>query len=88
MNYEEVEKNLVRVDKDIIEKLKLKENSLYKIYAKCSPNNVPHIAFLFVGFKTGAYCYVYCNTYEYPIDLLRMYSISVIFRLCDLGEGI
>lgn len=56
----------------------LKEHSVYKVNVKCSENNLEHTAMLFVGFKTGAYCYVYNNTYDAPIPLKNIHSLQII----------
>ena len=39
--------------------LEVDEHSLYEVMVKTTKNNVKHKAFLFTGFDTGAYTYVY-----------------------------
>ena len=62
----------------IFSDLGLKEHSLYKCTVKASKTNVEHTSFLFTGFKTGSYCEVYNNSYDHPIKLEDIYSISNI----------
>lgn len=58
--------------------LDLNENCLYSCYVKTTESNVEHKSFLFTGFKTGAYCYVYNNSYEIHTDFRKCYSIRNI----------
>ena len=64
-----------------ISELKVKEHSLYKIKVKITENNVEHNSYLFTGFTTGGYCYVYNNTYEYPVKIQDVFSIKIIKKL-------
>lgn len=68
----------------IFEKLELEENSVYEVEVKCSEFNLEHKAILFTGFKTGGYCKVYQNSYDYPIDMMDMFSIEVIKFLTSI----
>ena len=62
---------------EIYELLKLEENSIYLVKIKASINNIEHFATLFTGFKTGSYNTIYSNSYEYPLKLQYVYSVSV-----------
>jgi len=70
---------------NIFNTLKLKEHSIYKVTVKVSENNVEHTSILFTGFKTGSYSTVYNNSYDYPIDLNKCYSIKNPIFLCDIN---
>ncbi|MFK5981503.1 MAG: hypothetical protein QM499_01215 [Flavobacteriaceae bacterium] len=68
----------------IFKELKLKEHTLYKVKVKSTENNVPHIAFLFTGFKSGGYCEIYVNNYEQPMKMQSVYSIKIIKELTNI----
>lgn len=61
--------------------LNLKEHTLYKVKVKISKDNVEHESFLFTGFKTGSYCMVYNNNYEYPVKLQDVHSMEILKEL-------
>ena len=65
----------------IFNTLKLEEHSIYLVKVKTTENNVEHEAVLFTGFKTGSYCEVYNNTYEQPIKLQKIYSLTIIKKI-------
>lgn len=73
-----------KTPQEVFEALKLKENTLYKVKVKVTNNNLEHTAFLFTGFKTGAYCEVYTNSYEQPIKMMSCYSIKVSKKLSKI----
>lgn len=66
---------------EIFALLQLDEHCLYKVGVKTTKENVKHRAFLFTGFKTGAYCVVYNNSYEAPVPMQSLYSIELILEL-------
>lgn len=63
---------------------KLKKNSVYEVKVKCSENNLEHNAIFFMGFKTGAYCMVYTNSYDAPIPIKEIYSMTIIKLLTTI----
>ena len=63
------------------ENLDFEEHSVYLIDVKCSENNLEHESYLFTGFKTGSYCYVYNNSYDAPIKMQDCYSIKIKQKL-------
>ena len=65
----------------IFDKLDLSEHSVYLVKVKCFVRNIEHEAFLFTGFKSGSYCEVYNNSYDRPLELKEVYSITVIKAL-------
>lgn len=62
----------------------LKEHTLYKVRVKVSEHNIEHEAFLFTGFKTGAYCVVYTNSYEHPEPLNKIHSMEILQELTNI----
>jgi hypothetical protein len=70
---------------NICKELGLQPDSLYEVNVKCSQFNLEHRAFLFVGFLDGGYCYVYNNSYEYPVRMHDCYSIEVLWKLASLN---
>ena len=75
---------LTLITKSIFKDLKLEEHTLYEVKVKTSPNNVEHQSMLFVGFKTGGYTEVYCNSYEAPIKLSECHSIKIVQKLTKI----
>ena len=61
----------------------IKENSIYLVNVSYSGGNPIHPAILFIGFKTGAYCELYINNYDAPVDLHRVYYLEVVSKLCN-----
>jgi len=63
----------------------LEENTVYHVKVKCSKNNVEHEAIFFMGFKSGAYCVVYNNSYDAPVPISEIYSLQIINKLINLN---
>lgn len=74
----------VKKAEEVFDKLKLEEHSLYKVLVKVTPSNAAHEAVLFTGFKNGGYCVVYNNTYDGPIDMMKLYRMKVVKKLGKL----
>ncbi len=62
----------------IFKELKLYEHSVYLIKVKTTKNNVKHKSYLFTGFNSGSYTYIWMNSYDYPININDIYSIKII----------
>lgn len=73
----------IKTYKDLFEKLKLKENTLYEVEIQCNSSNPAHQSFLFTGFESGAYCYCYNNSGD-PIKVETLYSLIIKKELCAI----
>lgn len=62
----------------------IKEFTTYLVNVSWNSGNPVHQAILFMGFKTGAYCEIYNNSYEAPSPLPEVYSLEIIKELCPL----
>ena len=77
-------KNLPDTSEEVFEQFNLHENSVYLVEVKTSSTNVEHRSILFTGFKSGAYCELYQNTYDRVIPMMEIHSMKVIRKLVKI----
>ena len=65
----------------LFEELGLEEHTLYRVSVKILSISVEHNSFLFTGFNTGTYCQLYNNTYDCPLKLEDVCSITIEEKL-------
>jgi hypothetical protein len=65
----------------ILQNLEIEEQTAYLAVVKISSTNVPHRAVFFMGFRSGAYCEIFAQSYGHPYDLKQMYSVEIIKKL-------
>ena len=73
-----------KTTEEVFKALELEEHTLYEVKIRSTAHNVEHSSFLFAGYKTGGYCVVYTNNYEYPIQMYSCYSIKIIKKLSKI----